>query len=208
MSGSGGGVGYAATRAMQTGIVLVFGLGAYAGNPSVMVNAAGAFAVTFLPAVIERDWEIRLDTRLTLWISLAVLLHAVGMLGPYNDVSWWDHVTHTLSATVVAGVGYATTRALDEHTDAVSFPSQFLFVYVLLFTLAFGVLWEVLEFGARILADHLGVAEILVQYGLEDTIVDLMFDSLGAVLVSLFGTDALSSVVASLTAQFERASPR
>ena len=197
-----------ATRVMQAVIVLIFGLGLFARNLSVVVNAALAFAVTVLPAIVERDWEIRLEPRLTLWLSLAVLLHAAGMLGPYNDVSWWDHVTHTLSATVVAGVGYATTRALDEHTEAVSFPPRFLFVYVLLFTLAFGVLWEVLEFAARGVTVYLGVTDVLVQYGLEDTIVDLVFDSLGAILVSLFGTEALASVVDSLTARYERASAR
>lgn len=193
---------------MQAGIALVFGLGALSGSLSVMVNAAVALAVTFLPAIIERDWEIRLNPLLTLWISLAVLLHAVGMLGPYTTISWWDHVTHTLSATVVAGVGYATTRALDEHSEAVFFPTRFLFVYVLLFTVAFGVFWEVLEFAARGAALRLGMEEILVQYGLEDTIVDLIFDSLGAVLVSLFGTGALAPVVDSLAARFERLSPR
>jgi hypothetical protein len=163
-----------------------------------------ALAITFLPALLRRDWDVHLDTGLTLWVTLAVLLHTVGMLGFYVTVPWWDNVTHTLSATIVAGVGYATARALDEHTDAIYLPPQFLFVYILLFTMALGVLWEVLEFGAHALTDLIGVEAVLIQYSLEDTLVDLVFDFVGAVLVALFGTQRLQSLVASLADRLDR----
>jgi hypothetical protein len=184
---------------MQTAIVGILFVGLWSRNIAVVVNAVLALGVTFLPAVLERDWDFPLDTGLTLWITTAVLLHAIGMLGLYGTVSWWDHLTHTLSATVVAGVGYATARAVDEHSDAVYFPPRFMFVYVLLFTLAFGVFWEVLEFGVHGLSNALGIDAVLVQYSLEDTVVDLIFDTVGAVLVALFGTPTLRSVVETLT---------
>jgi hypothetical protein len=119
-------------------------------------------------------------------------------------VWWWDHLTHTLSATVVAGVGYATARAFDEHSDAVYLPQPFLGLYVLLFTLALGVFWEVLEFGARAAAAALGTRPVLFQYGLEDTLLDLVFDTAGAALVALFGSGRLRPVVDSLAARLER----
>jgi hypothetical protein len=188
---------------MQVLLAGILVLGLATRNIAVTVNAALSLAITFLPALLERDWDVRLGTGVTLWITLAVTLHTVGMLGFYVTVSWWDHVTHTLSATVVAGVGYATARAVDEHTDAVYLPPRFLFVYILLFTMAFGVVWEVLEFGTRAATDLVGVEAVLVQYSLEDTIVDLIFDAVGAVLVALFGTQRLQSVVTALTARLD-----
>jgi hypothetical protein len=194
----------AATRGMQAAIVAILLAGVATGNVSVFVNASVALAITFLPAVLQRDWGIHLDPWLTLWITTAVLLHAVGMLGPYSTVDWWDHVTHTLSATIVAGVGYATARAIDEHSEAIHLPESFLTVFILLFTMALGVTWEILEFLAREVAHLLGVQAVLVQYGLGDTLVDLMFNTAGAILVALFGTDMFSSVVESLVDRFEQ----
>ncbi|RDI72097.1 hypothetical protein [Halopelagius longus] len=194
-----------AVRAMQFGIVGILVAGVLARNVSVAVNGLFAFAVTFLPSVLSRDWGIRLSPGLTLWITLAVFLHAVGMLGLYDGVWWYDHVTHTLSATIVAGVGYATARAVDRYTDTVHLPRRFMFVFIVTFTLAFGVFWEVLEFFARLSADAVGAEAVLVQYGLDDTIVDLLFDSVGAVLVGLFGTNTLATAVDSVHKRIEEA---
>jgi hypothetical protein len=197
-------LGVLAGRAMQFVIAGILVVGLWERNIAVVVNAVLALAITFLPAVLRRDWDVHLDTGLTLWLMLAVLLHTVGMLGFYVTVSWWDHVTHTLSATIVAGAGYATARAVDEYTDAIYLPPRFLFVYILLFTMAFGVLWEVLEYSVRFVTDLVGVEAVLIQFSVEDTIVDLIFDFVGAVLVALFGTPRLQSLVTSLTERLDR----
>jgi hypothetical protein len=187
--------GRLAVYAMQFAIVGILAAGVLTRNVSVIVNGAFALAVTLLPGFLSHDWGVRLSPGLTLWITLAVFLHAAGMLGLYGDVWWYDHVTHTLSASIVAGVGYATARAVDRYSDAVYLPRRFLFFFVVTFTLAFGVFWEVLEFFARLAAAFFGVEAVLVQYGLEDTVVDLVFDTVGAVLVALFGTETLSGAV-------------
>nr|WP_256421256.1 hypothetical protein [Halobellus rarus] len=181
--------------AMRMSIAVVLGYGLATLNVSVVVNAVLALGVTYLPAVLRRDWDLRLSPELTLVVTLAVLLHTIGMLGLYEHLWWYDHLTHTLSAAIVAAVGYAATRALDRYSEAVSFPPRFLSAFILLFTLALGVLWEVLEFLARIAASAVGVEAVLVQYGLGDTILDLVFDTVGAILVALFGTRRLSGLV-------------
>ncbi len=193
------------SRGAQFGVVVVLVLGLVESNISVVINGIGALAVTFLPAILSRDYRITLSPGLTLWLTLAVLLHAVGILGPYHAIWWWDHVTHTLSATVIAGLGYSTAHAIDLYSDEIYLPSRFLFVYILLFTVAFGVGWEVIEFVARALAESMGYGPVLVQYGLEDTIMDLIFDLIGGVLVASFGTPAFAHVVDSIVDRYERA---
>lgn len=193
------GVQRTVSRLLQLAIAALLVVGLVTANLGVVVNGVVALGVTFLPAMLERDYSLALDPRHTLWLTLAVFLHTVGMTGLYQQVWWWDHVTHTLSATVVAAAGYAAVSALDEYSDAVRFTERFMFVFIVLFTVGLGVFWEVLEFVARELADVVGVEPVLVQYGLADTVVDLVFDMVGAVLVALFGTDELSNLVEDLT---------
>lgn len=186
---------HAASRALQAFVAGIFGYGVLTRNPSLVVNGLLGLAVTFLPGFLERDLRVPLGPWLTLWVTAAVFLHSVGMLGLYEAVWWYDHLTHVVSAALAAGSGYATVRAIDLHYDEVYLPPRFLFVFVLLFTLAFGVLWEVGEFVARLWAIRTGRTAVLVIYGIEDTMLDLVFDAVGAVLVALFGTPWFEGVV-------------
>ena len=201
------------TRAMEVCLVGILLVGVVRANVGIVVNAGIALLVTFLPAILKRDYGIPMDAGLTLWITTAVFLHAVGTLGPYSDGTAvfgiaWDNVTHTLSSSLVAAIGYATTRALDEHTDDIYFPPRFTFVFILLFVVAFGVIWEVIEFAIGGLATTLGSGSILTQYGLEDTMMDLVFDVLGGVIVAIWGTAYLSDVVGALTDLLDDRTPK
>ena len=68
-------------------------------------------------------------------------------------------------------------------------------------TPGFGILWEILEYAIHTFADHEGFKPLLVHYGRLDAIGDVVFDLLGAVLVVLFGRQALSNVVQSIIDQ-------
>lgn len=191
------------TRLMELGLAGIFIVGLFRGSIGIVVNSAIAFFITTLPAVLERDHNIPMDAGLTLWITTAVFLHAVGTLGPYQNVWWWDHVTHTLSSSIVAMVGYATTRAIDEHTEDIYFPPRFVFVFILLFVIAFGVLWEVIEFAVGGAATMVGSDNVLTQYSLADTMLDLLFDIIGGILVAIWGTAHLTDIVGALTKKLD-----
>ncbi|WP_439027890.1 hypothetical protein [Haloarchaeobius sp. DT45] len=192
------------TRTTQVGLVGIFVLGMTIRNVSVVLNALFAIGVTLLPAVLERDFRIELDPRFTVYLGVAVFLHAVGMFQFYDEVWWWDHLTHTLSASIVAVVAYATVWAIDAHSDRLYLPEPFVMVFVLAFTLAMGVFWEVMEFIARELAIALDLDPVLILYGLDDTMLDLVFDLAGALVVTLFGTGAVREQGEELAAWLER----
>ena len=190
-----------AVRGMQAVMVFVVGVGAWQGDPKVIVNAGVALGISLLVPWLERDYGVPLDAGLTLWITAAVFLHAFGTIGfpPgttsfYRTVWWWDHMTHALSSSVVAGVGYATVRALDQHSEDIHLPPKFVFVFILLFVLAYGVFWEILEFGLAEGAALLGTDTVLTQYGLTDSLLDLVFNSIGAVVIALWGTAYLNDL--------------
>jgi hypothetical protein len=182
-------------RSLQAVILAVLGAGLVVESVALLVNAGLALSVTVLPTVLRRDYDIHLSPGLTLWITSAVTLHAVGMVALYDRVWWWDHVTHFVSAALVAGVGYAVTTSLDEHSDAVHFPPSFLAVYIFLFTVAAGVFWELLEMVGRDLSRAYGFDAILVVYGLEDTMLDLVVDMLGAIAVAVAGGESVGRLV-------------
>ena len=197
------------TWLMEVSLIGMFFVGLYELHVGIIVNTGVGILVTQLPPVLERDYEVPMDPALTLWITSAVFLHALGVVGLpgggslYRSEWWWDHLTHALSASVVAAVGYATARSFDLHDEDVDLPPKFMFVFILLFVIAFGVFWEVIEFSLGELARIGGGQPILAQHGLEDTMLDLIFDIVGAVLVASWGTAYLTDVVGAVSEYVE-----
>ncbi|USZ69322.1 hypothetical protein NGM10_06180 [Halorussus salilacus] len=177
--------------------------GVYRVNVGLAINAAIPLGVTFLPAYLERDTRISMDPGLVLWMTAAVFLHAVGALGVYQWMGWYDQVAHALSASVVAGVGYATVRAFDRHSEAVSFPSEFVFAFLFVFVMAFGVLWEIMEFATGLASQVVGGEAVLAQYGIDDIIYDLAFNQVGALVVAVWGHAHLSGVSRDLSREMD-----
>lgn len=151
-------------RLLQSGLAGIAVYGVVTGQPGMVVSGLLTLSVTLVPALLRREYGYTMDAGLGLWITLAVVLHAVGSLGLYSQFSWYDEITHTVSATVVAGSGYATFRAFELHSGAIDIPSAFLGVFVL----AFGVGWEVFEFGTPVVARWLGVGSPVTVCGIDD----------------------------------------
>jgi AcrR family transcriptional regulator len=179
---------------MQLLLLVLVGYGIAAGQPKAITNGGIALLITFIPAVLKRNYDLPLDPWLALWITTAVFLHTLGSAGLYRRIGWWDNLTHALSASLVAAVGYTTARAIDLHSDEIHVPRRFFFVYIFVVVLAFGVIWELFEFGLDVAAAATGLTMPLAQHGLDDTVRDLMFNSLGALLVAVFGQAHLADV--------------
>ncbi len=183
---------------MELSLVGFVFVGIDRGGVGIIVNSLVGLAVTQIPPLMERDYDLTMDPALVLWITTAVFLHALGTLGPYQDIWWWDHLTHGLSSSLVAAAGYAFARAVDEHVDDVHLPPAFTFAFILLVVLAFGVFWEVIEFVISGVAGALGTGSIITQYGIGDTMLDLVFDTVGGIIVATWGTVYLTDVVGQL----------
>ncbi len=184
-----------ATRGMQLVLAGLTSYGLVIGAPKMITNAGLGLTVTFIPAALRSNSRVVLTPGLTVWITAAVCLHALGSAGLYFQVGWWDHLTHVLSATVVAAAGYVTFRAIDLYDNQITLPRRAISVYIVVFVLACGVLWEVFEFGLDIIAAHTLLTMPLSQTGLTDTIWDLTFNTVGAVVVAIWGEVYLGTVL-------------
>jgi hypothetical protein len=172
-------------RCVRAALVVVSLVGLRRRDPGAVVNGVLALAGTFFPDVVERRYAVTLRPWQRVYVETAMLTHAVGMLGPYDDVPWWDHLTHTHSATVVGGVVHAVARHRNRDPLAHVLPGVF----------GLGVLWEVLEYVAHGLSRRVGIEPVLVSYSRTDTLLDLLFDLLGAVVVVALGDRLLHNVL-------------
>lgn len=176
----------ALVRVLQAVLVGLFGYGLATARAPIIASGVVGLAVTFLPALLRHEYGYRMDAGLVVWVTLSMLLHVVGFLGFYDRYQWYDEITHTLSATVVAGLGYAAFRALELHSEDIEVPSEFRAVFIVVFVLAAGVFWEVLEFA---------LGGLVTVYGIDDIVTDLVFNGVGAVLVALYGTGRVDGLV-------------
>ena len=192
------------TRGMQLVLVGIISYGLLFGEPKAITNGGVGLLITLVPALLERNYDLPLDPWLGLWITLAIFLHTMGSAGLYARIGWWDHITHAMSATLVAGIGYTFVRAVDLHSDQITIPNQFAFAFILITVMAFGVVWELFEFGLDIAADATGIAMPLAQHGLDDTVRDMMFNTLGAIVVATFGQAHLLGVAETVKDRFSQ----
>lgn len=177
-----------ATRAIQIALVGIAAYALFASSEGGVFNVILPLAIALLPDIVRYRTGWRFNPVLAAWIAAAAFLHATGSLGAYTAVPAYDQIAHGFSAALVAGVGYALVRTVDNQYENVVVPPNLRFVFILVFTLAFGAIWEVAEFSLGRAAEVFGGEPLLTQYGLDDTVLDLVFDAAGGVLVAIWGT--------------------
>ncbi|ADJ13916.1 hypothetical protein [Halalkalicoccus jeotgali] len=170
---------------IKSGIVSVLVVGIRRRDPGAIVNAGLGLAAASLPDVLEHRYDLEFRPWQRVYATIAMLTHAFGMLGPYDDVWWWDHLTHTHSATLLSGIVYAVSRrrGRDPRPDVIGVVA------------CVGVLWELMEYIIHRTADRLGIEPILITYSKFDIVFDLVFDLLGAALVLVFGEQLLENFI-------------
>ena len=173
-----------AERGIRYSLLAVAVVGYRRRDPGAVVNAIVALVATYLPGHIERRYDVQFKPWQRTYVHSAMITHALGMLGPYDDVWWWDHVTHTHSATLLGGLTFAAARRRDSDPHS----------RVVAVVACAGVLWEIGEYTIHKTATYLGYDPLLVSYGKKDTFLDLVFDLVGAVLVLVLGDAALENL--------------
>lgn len=163
----------------------------YAGvrqrNEAAVVNIVAAIGVTLLPTLIAAlfhppGWSACLP-ELTLWIAVAGFLHSLGMLGLYESTSWWDHLTHAVSAALAAALLYAGLLVAVASQSGPADVPLIVPVVTVGALLVLGIAWELLELVARDVGRRYDIEPVLVHYGWWDTGLDMVFDVVGALLV-------------------------
>ena len=174
---------------LQSGIFALFIVSVRRRDVAAGINAAVSLIVALLPAVVEIGLQATLSRSISFgpalpaWLAAAGFLHSLGMLGPYDSTWWWDHITHTVSAALVAALLYAGVIVTLPDVTAIGDSSGLVVTVTLVFTFAVGVFWELIELVAREVGARLDIEPVLIHYGWRDTALDLGFDVVGALIV-------------------------
>lgn len=180
-----------AVLVFQAALVLVVLEALRRRNRSATVNGLVALGAALLPAVVRAALRagpgvhLSYGPELPLWIAIAGLVHAVGMLGLYDTIWWWDHLAHTVSSALVTALVYAAVLVVAPASPVGRLSTAGVVGVTLGFVLVLTVLWELIEELARHLAERYDIGPLLVVYGPYDWAFDLAFNLVGAGLVLL-----------------------
>lgn len=179
--------GFAADAALvlQAGLVLAVLEGLRRRNVPAVVNGLVALGAALLPATLRAVIDVPIVPELPLWIAAAGLVHAIGMLGFYDTVWWWDHLAHAISAALVTALTYAAVLTVAANPPIGPLGPSGVVLVTLGLMLAVAVLWELSEELARHVAERYEMGPLLVIYGPFDWLFDLAFNLVGAGLVLL-----------------------
>ncbi|MGM5488315.1 MAG: hypothetical protein ACQESG_05175 [Nanobdellota archaeon] len=141
-----------------------------------------ALIISFVPSILKRNINVNLPTEMEFFTTFFVFAALfLGEIQNYYAVfPWWDTFLHSMSGIALGFIGFLMIFSLYSNNRIKASP-----IMIALFTFSFammaGAIWEIIEFGVDETFDT------NMQKGLDDTMWDLIMDSLGALLVSGVG---------------------
>ncbi|MDD6467833.1 MAG: hypothetical protein PUF50_06590 [Erysipelotrichaceae bacterium] len=150
-----------------------------------------------LPAQFEKRWHLHFPSTMiflyVLFLYCAIYLGEVRSF--YYKIENWDTILHTFSGGMIATIGFSVICLLNNSQKIpVDLSPAFVALFAFCFALTIGVFWEIYEYtfdgilGLNMqkfmLEDH---TQLIGRMALEDTMMDLVVDSLGAAVTSLIG---------------------
>jgi hypothetical protein len=169
--------------------------------------------LTLVPAFLMRRYRVYIPPEFQLVSAAFVFLSL--FLGSAVDLYyrfwWWDIVLHTGSGFLLGIIGFLALFLLNQ-TDRLpeGMRPAFLCFFGLTFAVFLGVLWEIFEFAIDMIVP--GANMLSWETGAGDTIVDLIVDTVGAIIVALMGWAYIKtgrySFIADGVRKFIRKNPR
>lgn len=142
--------------------------------------------LSMVPSALKRNYNITLPWVLDLLIALALFLHiGGGVLNAYHIIPGYDTITHFVSSVFVAFLAFVVIYILDEYWEGLHMDKYAMAFVVVVTTMAIGVVWEFNEWATDLI---FGTNE---QWGLNDTMKDLLVDTIAGVVMGLAGVSLM-----------------
>jgi len=176
------------TYIMQALIILTavysFHIGYYAGTFFGLV----AVGLSLIPTLVHRKVHIVVPWEVTFLIALTLFLHIAGYSYYWyvDFYPYYDKFVRMIASMTVALLGFLAVLIIMRISNGLQFKPWHIFFFIIIFTLAFGALWEIWEFTLNSLAGAY-MTEPLQQNN-TDTMLDLIADLGGGILIAVLGT--------------------
>ncbi len=184
------------TSLIRITLVIAASLTIYERNWMALFVIALTFFLTFLPAVIEKKYRIDLPAEFEI-IILLFIYAGIFLGGPRNFYYlfwWWDSLLHFFSGVALGFSGFLILYVFYKKGKFKANPRTIAF-FAFCFALALGAIWEIFEFGIDYFLSYnmqesryLGTLELCNTWlGVRDTMIDLILDTIGALIASISG---------------------
>ena len=146
-----------------------------------------ATLLAFSPEFIGKNYKVTFPFIIEFLIAFALLLHIYGALsGWYKNISFFSSFMHFLGTAVIALLAFIIVYTLNL-TKQVKLSEFMIGFFTVIFALAIGAVWEIIEFildmilGTNLQADYMATP-------IMDTMNDLIWDGIAGLFVAIIGT--------------------
>lgn len=158
--------------------------------------------VIALPSLLKRFAHRKLTLLMeTLFVSFAFSSLILGdVVDFYGKFPWWDDLLHGISGVMLGIVGYGIINIFNRiQGNSIKYSPVFVSIWVVCFALALGALWEIMEFitdglfglNSQQFLEGSGTFDstrpLEGHEALRDTMMDLILDFLGSLLIAVVG---------------------
>ncbi|MEF8879987.1 MAG: hypothetical protein V5A64_06320 [Candidatus Thermoplasmatota archaeon] len=136
--------------------------------------------VSLTPFFLKHFLNLPTPWLLDLLVSTALIFHiGAGVFNICEYFPIYNKFTHFFSAAVLAFLFLIVLYIVNRHHDEVMLNKSWIAITLIAFTMAFGVIWEFLEFTTDL------VFGLQTQPSLVDTMGDLFADTLGGTFIAM-----------------------
>ena len=143
-----------------------------------------AFLLAMSPLFIKRSYHISLPWIMELLIVVAFSFHVWGGVLHLYSVVYYDKIAHFSVSAIVAFFALTIIYLLDVYWEGLHMDIFMVGFFISIFTIAMGTIWEIGEFASDQIFSH-GIP--VAQISLQDTMTDLIADSLAGIIVGVTG---------------------
>ena len=145
------------------------------------VVGALAVVLSLLPSWFHRSYKITLPWIVEGLIAFGLFLHVAGLTFRWYVVfDWWDIVVHLIGTAIIALLGFLLVFAL-YYSGRIHVTPRMMGFFAFIFAIAVGAIWEIAEFATDRAVGSKS------QPSLDDTMFDLINDTIAAAIVSVLG---------------------
>ena len=180
------------------GFILLFFHYIFVVDFASVIRTTILLVIIFLVPILDMYYDIAIPAFLDLIMTLAIFLHIFGMeFGIYDKFYYYDSILHTFSSMVLATLIMVSLFVIERNYSKIQMSINLIALFTVFTTMALGVVWEIGEF---LMDQFLGTT---TQPDLYDTMMDLILDTLGAIIVVVVFTLALHKGMGSAMEDFD-----
>ncbi len=119
----------------------------------------------------------------TTFIILAILFGT--LMGVYDKIIWWDTILHGISGVLLVFAALMALAMMRNKNPELNYSVGLVISFSFFFAMTAGIIWELLEFSADTFLGLNAQRAKGVEYGVLDTMLDIVANTVGAFITSL-----------------------